>query len=276
MRIGLFALAMASLCAVASASSITDLTTWTLVQDPAHERMTAFVNPLGDASLNANGPVPSGTDIGYASIDGPDVASSSAGYYFDPSSSFSVAIDFVLLTRSTTGAAGIGFGIGEDAGGADSAGIGLGAINGQPVAFSTAGRINDVDQPLQLLTTTPTVSTSGGGAIVGSSGRFFVEYDSITKNVILGVSTTPGAASPSETQTLAAIGAAWDADPLLVSFFLRSQSISIIPAIQSGLVRATFSNFEVLSGTPISIPEPHSAALATLALLASWRFPRQR
>jgi hypothetical protein len=276
MRIGLFALAMASLCGAASALSIADLSTWTLNQDPAHPGMTALPVSSVGAPLNAFGPVPSGTDIGYASVDGSDVANSSKGYYFDPATSFHVAIDFALLTRSTTGGAGIGFGIGEDAEGLNSAGVGLGVINGQPIAFSTAGRIGDVDQPLQLLTTAPLIDASSGGAINRSSGRLFVEYDSATKDVTLGVSTTPGAAAPSETQTLSAIGAAWNGDPLLVSLFLRSQSVSVIPPLQGGFVGVTFSNFEVLSGTPITIPEPTTTVLAALALFASWRFQRTR
>ena len=267
MRSGLLILAMASLSPSVSASSIADLTTWTLVQDPAHPGMTAFVDSLGSARLSANGPVPSGTDIGYASIDGPDVASSTSGYYFDPSSSFSVAVDFELLTRSVTGVIGIGFGIGEDAAGKDSAGITLGVIYGQPVGFIAAGRVDDVGQPLQLFDVQPTVVSSSGGAIYESSGRFFLEYASDTKSVSLGVSTTPGAAAPTATQTLSGFAAAWDGDPLLVSFLLRSQGDEIFPELQAGIVNVGFSNFEVLSGASITIPEPTTSILAILGAL---------
>lgn len=253
----------------ASASSITDLTTWTLLEDPPHPRMSGFVSGPNSALLDATGPVPSGTDIGYASVNGADVASSTAGHYFDPASDFAVAIDFDILTRSTTGAGGIGFGIGEDAGGTDSAGVGLGFINAALVSFATAGRVNDADEPLQLFATGPDATSSAGGGIMNADGRFFVEYVASSGDVIVGVSTTPGAATPDETKTLTGIAAQWDDEPLLVSFFSRSQAVLIVPGLESGLVRTTFSDVTVLSGTPIpAVPEPSAAILASLALLA--------
>ena len=248
----------------ASAASITDLTTWALLEDPPHPGMTAFVSGPTSAMLDASGPVPSGTDIGYASVNGADVASSTSGYYFDPASDFAVAIDFDIVTRSTTGAGGIGFGIGEDTNGTDSAGVGLGFIDGVPISFSTAGRVGNADEPLQLFSTGPDASSTVGGAVMDADGRFFVEYDASSGDVIVGVSTTPGAATPDETKTLTGIATQWDDEPLLVSFFSRSQSVLVVPGIQSGLIRTTFSDVTVLSGTPIpAVPEPTSLALVT-------------
>jgi hypothetical protein len=245
---------------------------WSLVKDPPNINMQAvapYLVPTGQgASLLATGSVPSGTDIGFASLGG-SPAAVTKGFYFDPLQSFSVAIDYQFSATSSIGAGGIGFGIGEDLDGTDSAGVGMGFVNGSPLAYSTAARVNDVDQPFELFTTAP-----------ASDGRFFVEYDSATKNVVLGVSATPGAVAPMETKTLAGTGADWDDEPLLVSFFLRSQSVSILSALQSGDVRALFSNFEVLSGEPITIvPEPAASLLAilgALGVLAVKREPAKR
>lgn len=235
----------------------TDEGEWSSVKDPPHINMQAaapyLVSPLTSteqgAALSATGPVPSGTDIGFASLGGSATAVNK-GFYFDPLQSFSVAIDYRFSAISSVGAGGIGFGIGEDLDGTDSAGVGMGFVNGAPLAYSTAARVDDIDQAFELFATAP-----------APDGRFFVQYDSVTKNVVLGVSTTLGSTAPMETKTLAGIGAGWDDEPLLVSFFLRSQSVSILPALQSGDVRALFSNFEVLSGTPISIPEPTTSLL---------------
>lgn len=222
------------------------------------------------ARLSAAGAIPSGVDIGYASVNGADVASSSAGYYFDPAFDFSVAVDFNLTAPASIGAGGLGFGIGEDVGGADSAGIGLGFLNGAAVLFATAGRVDDVDQAIESV-------VSGFG-----QGRLFVRYDSATGDVSVGVNATQGTPAPGVFKTLAGIQKQWDDEPLLVSFFLRSQELSPFPALSSGQVDAYFRNFEVLSGSPIAIvPEPTTAVLATLALFAAGfsdkgRFPRQR
>lgn len=259
----LTAVLIALSASLSPAASIGDLADWTMIEDPAHPGMSASVDIFGVGVLTGDGAVPSGTDIGYASVNGSDVASSTAGFYFDPSTSFSLAITFDFSAMSSIGAGGIGFGIGEDIDGTDSAGVGLAFINGVPALIATAGRVNDVDEPLSTFATMPV-----------ALGRFFVEYDSVTQDVILGVSNSPGSATPLETKTLAGIGSQWDGEPLLASFFLRSQSAIIVPSLSSGQVEAQFSNLTVLSGTPISIPEPATSFLAisgALGVLASRR-----
>lgn len=264
MRSGLFVLVMALLCGAASAASISDLTTWTLVQDPAHPGMTASpVSSLG-AALNANGPVPSGTDIGYASVNGANVAGSSAGYYFEPAEDFEIAVEFDFSGELSRGTGGLGIGIGEDVDGTDSAGVGLVFINGDAASFATAGRVDDVNQP----------SEAFGGAF--TNGRFFLRYESATGNVSVGVTRLGSFPSPDVFRTLTGIQKQWDDEPLLVSFFLRSQTLGPIRGLSSGQVNAIFSNFRVLNGTPLTIPEPTTTVLATLALFAPWRFPRRR
>ncbi|QDT69770.1 hypothetical protein MalM25_27110 [Planctomycetes bacterium MalM25] len=245
-----------------AASTIEDLTTWTLTEDPPHPNLSSPSLIASEARLRAVLDVPTGTDIGYASVDGADVAASTSGFYFDPAADFEVAVDFWVRSRSVTGGAGIGFGVGEDAGGADSAGVGLALLNGAPVLFSGAARIADADQPLEIFTTAP----NAGGSLVVSTGRFFIEYISSTASVVVGVSTTPGAMAPTEVKTFTGIGDQWEGDPLLVSFFLRSQAANPFPALTVGQTDVTFSNFEVLSGTPLSVPEP-TTLLASLGAL---------
>ncbi|WP_146443992.1 hypothetical protein [Botrimarina colliarenosi] len=228
---------------------------WTLVEDPPHDGLGAVAIAGSTAMLGADGAVPSAADIGYASVNGQDAMSSTGGFYFDPNFDFSVAIDFVFSANSSLGAGGIGFGIGEDINGSNSAGVGLGFVNGSPLLFATAGRVGDVNQPLESI-------TSGFGI-----GRLFVEYDSASGDVIVGVNATQGTPAPSVFKTIAGIQDLWDDEPLLVSFFLRSQAASPFPSLTSGSVQSAFSNFEVLNGTPISVPEPNAALLAGAAFM---------
>ena len=240
----------------APAAAIEDLNDWTLIEDPEHPGMSATVDSPLQVTLRATGAVPTATDIGYASVDGADVANSTSGYYFDPSSSFEVAVDFDLSSMSLVGGGAIGFGVGEDVAGADSAGITLGFLNGAPALFATGGRVDNIDQGVNPLA----VAAFG-------TGRFFAEYDSLTGDIVLGVNATPGAAAPSVISTLSAFQDQWDEEPLLVSFFLRSQAVSPFPALTSGEATAVFSNFEVLSGSPIAVvPEP-TTLLTTLGAL---------
>lgn len=253
-------LAFLSLCFVAFggpavAAAITDLQQWSLIEDPEHPNFSATVDASG-ATLSSTGPVPSATDIGYASVNGDDVAGSTGGYYFDPASDFVVAIDFDLSAASAVGGSAIGFGVGEDIDGTDSAGVVLGILNGAPTLYSTAGRVGNVDEPLELF--------AQGGT---TAGRMFVNYSAATGDIVLGVSPNAGDGMATEVKLLQGIQNRWDDDPLLVSFFLRSQAVSPFPAISSGSLDAVFSNLEVLAGTPIAvIPEPTSLALIALAV----------
>jgi hypothetical protein len=247
-------IALLGLAPLANGASITDLSQWTQIADPPNAGMTGSIGGAGTtATLVATGSIPSGTDIGYASVNGANVVGSTAGFYFSSASDFEVAVDFNLQSASVVGGVGIGFGIGEDIAGVDSAGLAMAAVNGSPVAYGTAGRANDVDQPATLFATSPT-----------TTGRMFIRYQSATGNVVAGIGAT-GAGAPLETQTLAAIQNLWDDEPLLVSFFLRSQGVSIIPAHTSGTTTAVFSNFTVLSGAPIPVPEPAAAVLLLAA-----------
>lgn len=233
---------------------------WTAVQDPPVGGMLAspiLVDDTYSAALTAIDSVPSGADIGYASVNGAGAASSSTGFYFDPSEDFSIAIDFDVEADASVGGGGIGFGIGEDVGGADSAGVALAIVNGAPFLFTTAARVGDVTQ-------TPETIVSGFG-----HGRMFVSYEAATGDVTVGVNATKGTSAPGVVQTITAIQDQWSDAPLVASFFLRSQAADPIPELTSGSLSSVFSNFEVLSGTPIAlgVPEPSTSVLfAGLAL----------
>jgi hypothetical protein len=246
-----------------ASAAITDLTTWTQVQDPPHGNFTASATPTAATLLAGNGAVPSGTDIGYQSVNGLTPALSSAGYAFNPAASFSVAIDFAMtFANSPTGALAIGFGIGEDGNGANSAGAVMFTANGTPqLFFGGAARIDDVTQPAQAILVP-----------ASASGTLFASYDAASGNITLGAAPTMSAVAPLGTTTFTGIQNSWDDTDLITSFFLRSDS-TLGPAWQGGNGQAVFSNFRVLSGSPVVVPEP--SGLAMLALTAT-AFARRR
>ena len=128
------------------AGSITDFFNWTQVQDPPHAGMTGGVDTALQVTLTATGAVPAATDIGYQSVNGVDVAGSTAGNYFSPAQDFQIAVDFNVSTLSSVGFAAIGFGIGEDGAGMNSAGPLLAIANGTAFGFLGGARTNDVSQ----------------------------------------------------------------------------------------------------------------------------------
>jgi len=261
----LLLLAASLASAAAQAGSITDLSQWRLVEDPPDGHFSGSAD-TNTATLTASGgPIPSGTDIGFQSVDGNTVASSGAGFYFSPDQSFALAIDFSLAFGTGAGGTlGIGFGIGEDIDGADSAGVAMLTNNGTAFGtFSAAGRVGDSNQiPVPI---------SVSAALEGS---MFVTYDALTGDVSLGASQTRDAAVPGGSATYTGIQNNWDDDGLLVSMFLRSQEVDLRPILfasawQSGDAEAVFSNLRVLSGTPIPIAPAGVAPLPpSLALLA--------
>ena len=225
-----------------------DFTIWTQVQDPANALMTGSTIAT-QAALNAgNGAVPAGTDIGYQTVNGTGVADSTQGFYFAKLQSVSLAVDFAVSGSNQQGTLGIGFGIGEDSGGMNSAGVAMVIQNGSPLAYGAAARVNDVNQPASIL------------ALGSSSGTLFVSYDASTGNVTVGESTTTGASSPAASATYSGIEQQWAGDDLLASFFLRSDGTLGTPW-QGGTEQAVFSNFRVLSGTAEAVPEPGSLVL---------------
>ena len=241
----------------ASAALIDNFNSWTQVQDPAHLGMTGTVDNDSQATLIAAGLIPAATDIGYQSVDGTTVATSLAGHYFKVGQDFHIAVDFDVSEVDSVGLAGIGFGIGEDSAGMNSAGPGLAIFNGNPSAFGGAARIDDSLQgPIPF----------GPGAT--SSGRFFAQYDSSSGDIIYGVNTTPGSDVPSHTGTFLGLQNNWGNVPLLASFFLRSDTLPAfgLNPLTSGTLTAVFSNFEVLQGTASAVPLPGAVWLFGAAL----------
>ncbi len=237
-----------------------DFGTWTRVEDPYHPSFAGTATPDSVTLTAVGGPVPSGTDIGYQSIDGQTAATSSSGWAFSPLLDFALAIDFeVSFAASPSGQIGIGFGIGLDRDGTDAAGVAMlfkdGGISFPFLFFEAAARVNDQNQTPKLI------------PVFGSlMGTLFAAYDSGTGDVTLGASGTQGAASASGSATFSGIQRLWDQGDLLASFFLRSDGTLGTPW-QGGEATAVFSNLRVLDGTPTGLaPVPGSLALMALGL----------
>jgi hypothetical protein len=246
-------------------ADIMDFGEWTLVEDPPHPNFTSSVDSSSQITLSATtGPIPSGTDIGYQTVNGTDVANSTSGWAFDPAFDFSVAADFNLAFGSPTGGFSLGMGIGEDRDGTDSAGAILLRQNSGVLTFSGAARANDIPQsPVTILVAGQT------------TGRFLVSCDAASGDVMLGVSTD-GDNTPEGTGTFSGIQNSWGDEALLVSLFARGDNG--VDNWSSGTADALFTNFHVTSGTPSAVPEPSSFVMTSLALvgLVGYGFRRRR
>jgi len=234
---------------------IADFSEWSQIRDPAATNFFGSVDSASQITLSATGgSVPHAADIGYKSVSGTTAADSTSGYAFDPSADFSIAVDF-SLSVSGVGGLGVGFGIGEDQDGANSVGVAMLTANGIPLlSFFGAARIGDVDQTPQAILTAQ------------KDGRLIVTYTAATGDVELGVSTD-GDDTSEGTAIFGGIQNNWNDEPLMPSFFLRSDDSAGL-AWTSGTADAVFSDFHVIDGTPVVVPEPSTALLATLAILA--------
>ncbi len=245
------------LLAQGAAADITDFTNWTQVQDPANANFTGS-STMTNATLFADdGAVPLATDIGYQSVNGVTPATSTAGYMFDYTQSFSIAIDYALsFSNNPVGILSLGFGIGEDGLGMNSAGVVMVTQNGLPLGtFAGAARAGDND---------------AGSFITGLpatlSGSFFASYDAVTGTITAGASQTPGAAAPTATGSFNMLQDQWNDENLLASFFIRSGPI--VPW-SGGNGEVVFSNFRMLDGQAIQIPAP--ASIVVFGLLGVGR-----
>lgn len=252
-----------SLSASAQAGII-DLSQWTLVQDPPNANLKSSIDSTTQITLKATGgPIPSGTDIGYQSVNGYDVGNSTSGWAFDPGFDFSVALDFNLTFASPVGGLTIGMGIGEDRDGTDSAGVALTSLNGALFPFFGAARVND--------STLPLIPTIVSGT---ATGRFIVSYDAATGDVTVGVSTN-GDDLPEGFGVFNGIQNSWDNERLLVSFFARGDNGFF--GWSSGTAEAVFSNLRVISGAPTAIvPEPSTLLLLGMGAIALIFYGRKR
>ncbi len=255
---------MTLLFCTSSIADTTDFNTWTLVEDPVHPNFESSVDTASQVTLTANdGPIPAGTDIGYQSVNGPTPLSSTQGYYFDTSSDFSIAVDFAMNFNSPNGTLAFGFGIGEDQTGVNSAGVTLVTSNGIPLSFVAASRINDVTQ-------TP-VPISGIAA--QSAARMIASYDAASGNLQFGISNN-GDDIAEASHTFVGLQNDWTDGPLLVSFFLRSDTVSIFTPWNSGSSDTTVTNFQVISGSAVSVPEPQSVVF--ILGLTMYRMSRRK
>ncbi|MEM0924844.1 MAG: hypothetical protein AAGJ83_02285 [Planctomycetota bacterium] len=229
-------------------AEIVDFESWSLIEDPADPNFSGFASSA-EATLSAlGGPINEATDIGFASINGSSVATSTLGSYFDPSRSFQIAIDYDLnFGVSPNGFLALGFGIGEDVAGRNSAGITFVTQNGVPLLrYGGAGRVNDSDVAAVPIGSTPTLE-----------GSLFVEYDASNGDITLGAGAV-GANVASASGTLDNFQNGWNDEGLVASFFIRSDGFLNGQRWNGGTADAVFSNFRVLSGSATAIPEPCS------------------
>jgi hypothetical protein len=254
---------LAVLAADPASAGISDLSGWTLVEDPPNASFSGTAS-AGSILLSAlGGPIPAATDIGFQSVNGATPATSTTGHAFSPLMDFRIAIDFSISTLNPVGQLGIGFGIGEDGDGRNSAGAALLVNNGAPsILFGAAARVNDSNRvPLPILVL---------GALAGS---LFVDFDALSGDITLGASQTPGAAAWGGSATFSGLQKDWSGGDLLASVFLRSDSTLASPW-QGGSAEVEFSNFRVLEGTASPVPAPATLALLALGALALRRAGR--
>lgn len=239
-------------------ADISDFTQWDLYGDPVSANMGGSSGP-DTATLTAVGPISSGTDVGFSSVDARTIREATQGYYFEVDSDFEIAIDYDLSHIGASGGFGLGFGIGEERTGENSAGMGLLTNDGDPfLTFAAAARINDVTQTAQITNLPSTLA-----------GSMFVAYEAATGNITLGASTAQDAATPEVVATYEGIQNSWNNNSLIANFFVRSQSISFFApdGFEAGTAEATFTNFRVIRGNAIAVPEPGSISLIYLISL---------
>jgi hypothetical protein len=231
-------------------ADIIDFNSWTIVEDPPHASFESSVDSSMQITLSAlNGSIPTGVDIGYQSVDGVDPATSSSGHFFDPSSDFSIAVDFSMDFSNANGTLAFGFGVGENRNGDNSAGVTLLTNSGTPVAFAAAARINDVTQSPGVIS-----------APAQNSARLLVRYTASSGDIELGVSTD-GDDVAEGVHNFAGLQNSWTDGLLTTSCFIRSDNALGNPW-QSGTSETIVTNFQVISGSAIAVvPEPHSGAL---------------
>jgi hypothetical protein len=244
-------MAMTLLFCATSVADLTDFNTWTLVEDPADPSFSGSIVSSSQIVLSANGgPIPAGTDIGYQSVNGLTALSSTQGYYFDPSSDFSVAVDFSMNFTNAAGLLAFGIGIGEDQNGMNSAGVTLVTNGGAPLSYGYASRTNDINQEFGALGGTPQ-----------SAARMITSYDAASGDIVVGVSTNADDIAESSF-TFAGLQNDWTDSGLIVSFFIRSDQILVFNPWQSGASNTNVTNLRVLSGSRVAaVPEPQSAGL---------------
>ena len=254
LRIVLLAAACCLSFRPASCAEVVDFTTWTEVVDPFDPNFSASATSSSASLFAGNGLIAVGTDIGFQSVNGATPGSSSSGSFFHASNDFTIAIDYDLsFGVGTQGSLGLGFGIGEDSDGMNSAGVGLATVAGAPfLTFAGAARVNDQNlTPLPLGFTPSTLS-----------GSLFVEYIASSGDVIVGAATSKSAIAPTVSRTFTGIQKQWNGTDLMASFFIRSDG----SGWQGGTAEAVFENFRVIEGTATAVPEPTLTAGVGLAL----------
>jgi len=244
-------------------ASPADFTTWTLAEDPPDANLNGSAT-VSTATLTS-GPlaVADTRDVGFQSTSGNTVSGSSGGFYFSHTEDFTVAIDFDLSFSSAVGGLGLGFGIGEEGSGENSAGVGLLSVNGIVTGYAGASRINDVTQ-------TPSPISIGGP----SSGTLLVTYTASSGDIQVGYNASKNAGTMTNSTVLSGLQNSWNDQGLLVSFFIRSDDTAGT-AWTSGTGTGEFENFRILNGTATMIPEPATFTMMLTAFLTLYLIRRR-
>ncbi|MEM6334068.1 MAG: PEP-CTERM sorting domain-containing protein [Planctomycetota bacterium] len=263
----LAALSFAALAIAPASAQITDFNAWTLIQDPPDPDLAATIATDGSkATLTATAPVARTTSIGLASINGQDVASSTQGFFFDPANSFKIAVDFDARTNAQNPPDTVflfGFGVGEA----------TDRDNSVTTVF-TWERADFFPTFFSVVDLAMVDGRSQWGSFLSASpgqGSLFVQYDAESGDVFTGFASDVNATNPEIESAFPAIQNDWDEKRLIVSIYLHGGTGD---NTTGGGIEATFSNFRVLDGTPIAIPEP--ASLTLLAAAAGLALTRRR
>lgn len=295
--VGLVGLLTAAVSPGFFTAQITDFNAWSPVEDPANPFFAGSIDSASQITLSASdatgsspGNIPAGTDIGFQSVNGETVAGSTAGFAFDATQSFSIAVDYqAVFANSPSGGLSFGFGIGEDRSGANSAGVVFVTQAGLPAAIPFAGPAGGAatvnNSPIAALLS-PTLSADPANLV----GSLHVGYNLGLGGILVGVAN-PGDNGPAAEISFdaAAVTDNWTGADLLASLFIRSDNVNVpIFGTQStvwtdGNASVSFSNFRVTNGqayrlNPQPIPEPTSLALLGLGglLMAKHRRWRQQ
>lgn len=260
--------------AITATGQITNFNQWSLLEDPAHPQMSAAQGAVSvELIAGPGGQIPGGTDIGLASINGSMFANSNFGHGFDPASDFWIMVDFDMkFLGSSAGGLGIGFGVGENIDGSNSAGVALltynGVATGFPSGYYSASRTNDVTALPIPFAIAPNELINGSMSLryFAGSGTFFVGLGALGADDIV------------ESKELTGLQNGWADEFLFPSVFLRSDDLNGVGQGFStdGEGSVVFSNFRVIEGASArAVPEPSAYAaifgLVAMAIAASRR-----
>lgn len=264
------------------AAPITDFHAWNLVEDPPRDNLSSSIDSPNQVTLTASGSVPDANYIGYQSLNGNSPSRPVSGFAFDPTTSFSIAIDYDWSLQNAVGGSEIGFAISEYGERNNTASVQILAWNNRVLLVTESAQTQ-----FGSVETTPLIDTDEPFSTPGAPppmGSLHLAFDAESGDITVG-SGMIGSDLVDRVGILSGdtVYNLWNAEGdiglLSVSLFLRSQQIgdgeaaTLVPQFSSGLASISFSNFRVISGSPVAIPEP---ALLGLSVLTGFGFILRR